>query len=151
MRAIADRSLAQLGSAPRIASPSPVALRLMTTLVSATTGAVRSSRQLRRAIRVASVNVGSVEDLAQLDAIEAQQPRELPFAQQFPALGFGGQQAEAKRDGTLCVTRVVIDGGRPAQNLTCLFVGDSAVGREPIPRTGPCEPELLEPPHDCLA
>ena len=58
----------------------------MTTLVSRTTGAGRSSRQLRQTIRVVPIVVGSVQDFAQLDTIEAQQPRELSLAQQLAAV-----------------------------------------------------------------
>ena len=44
-----------------------------------------------------SMIAGSVHDLAQIDTIEAQQPGELSLAQQLPAVGFGGQEAETKR------------------------------------------------------
>ena len=117
----------------------------MTTLVSTTTGAARSSRQLRQTIRVVPIDVGSIEDAAQLDAIEVQQSRELPFAQQLPTLGLGGEEAEAKGHWSLRATAIRVDDTRLAQNLTCLFVGDSAVCLEPVPRTLLDEAELLQP------
>ena len=48
----------------------------------------------RSLVRLALDVVGSLQDLAQVDAIEAQQSSELALAQQLSTTGFGSQEAE---------------------------------------------------------
>src|SRR5208282_5185186 len=137
------------GNARRISCARPVALRLITVLVSPTRAA-GSVKRFRDPIGPAPFCLQHAQNFAHLYPIEAQEPGELSFAEKILPVRFRRQQIEPQRRGLLRLGPLPIRNHQIAENLRGLFVGDAALIFEPAPGAGFRQPEFFKTAHDGL-
>src|SRR5665213_3057490 len=132
------------GRALRISAAQPVAFRLMTALASATSSAAGSVREVRDPIVLAPFYTLTIQNLTQFDAIEIQEPGELPFTQHSLAVCFRSEEIQPKSGRAICVGLISVGRRQVAQYLPCLFVSDFAVCFKPVPCAGLGKAQLFE-------
>ena len=100
-------------------------------------GVVSLSRLLHPAVHFLSIDVGSDEELVQLDTIETQQRRELPLVQQFPAEGSRSRRDQSGRCAPSAWFSTRVTPSRSSSSTSAAVCVQAAASRS-IRRAGEC-------------